>query len=692
MFFQNIEINHFDKLTNIYSIAFNDSTLLDNFFMETTTLGGALNNFGSPTDWKGETMNYTYKQSVMAFSIDDFIKKYKKKVPNHLKIDVDGNENKILRGAVNTLKDKNLKSILVELDMNKKKQYNSTIKLLNDNDFYIDGIFESDLASTEYAGIKNHIFSRRNRNSVWLVDSPIQVSNKDFFVGPWSFKNKKYPKNYKFPFISDLNELKKLEKESNEIIDYLIQNIIDENNQHPKSNFRKFIKVIFKPWLNVLVHLVMLRGSSIDKIISRLNNKKVDVVLMKDDINWNFNDTYDFILNGSFNKEFNHWIMSRIIEFKKPKSWNFIYESKNDKYKKVIKKSSFKEKIYHSLIIYFPLYSVKGLDFKSSLKLSKIISKIKFKNKKIDVSEERLSKPKFYNIDFVNIYKSLIPKSLSNIKFKPKLSKKRNRFIVSCGSKLYYNEKYKLKIANQVASGDKLILAQHGGVYGSVAVHSSVNSIEYDFASKFITWGWEKNRYIDKTIKLPSPYLSKFNYRKENNKIIFVESNFDLFSTRINSINLNKENIERKNNLATLYKTIENKHLKNFYYRPPLSNLGGEDLNLEDKNNIINEIKIVKGDLHTETMKSKLVLIDGPNTTMNILFSANVPTIAFWDFDSNYFDDETKPYINKLVNHGVIQKSAFDAANKLNEIITDVDTWWYNKDIQNDLKIFNDKY
>ena len=42
--------------------------------------------------------------------------------------------------------------------------------------------------------------------------------------------------------------------------------------------------------------------SRFKKIISRLNNKKVDVVLMKDDINWNFNDTYDFVLNGSLIK------------------------------------------------------------------------------------------------------------------------------------------------------------------------------------------------------------------------------------------------------------------------------------------------------------------------------------------------------------------------------------------------------
>ena len=74
---------------------------------------------------------------------------------------------------------------------------------------------------------------------------------------------------------------------------------------------------------------------------------------------------------------------------------------------------------------------------------------------------------------------------------------------------------------------------------------------------------------------------------------------------------------------------MDDKLKKHFYYRPPLSQSGGEALSLDFKKQFKEKVNIIEGDLHTETMKSKVVLIDGPNTTMNILLSAKVPTIAF---------------------------------------------------------------
>ncbi len=157
---KNIEINEFDNLISAYPIAINDISILDNFFMETTSLGSALSNFGSATNWKGEKMNFSYKQSTISYSIDDFIDTYNLEIPNHIKIDVDGNENKVLLGAKKTLKNENLKTILIELDTNKKGTYFETLNLLKNCRFKIKSIHESDFVNPEYLGVKNHIFIR----------------------------------------------------------------------------------------------------------------------------------------------------------------------------------------------------------------------------------------------------------------------------------------------------------------------------------------------------------------------------------------------------------------------------------------------------------------------------------------------------------------------------------------------------
>lgn len=58
---------------------------------------------------------------MIGFSIDDFINKFSPIQPNHIKIDVDGIEDKIIKGAKNIIKNKDLKSILIELNENQKE-------------------------------------------------------------------------------------------------------------------------------------------------------------------------------------------------------------------------------------------------------------------------------------------------------------------------------------------------------------------------------------------------------------------------------------------------------------------------------------------------------------------------------------------------------------------------------------------
>jgi FkbM family methyltransferase len=113
---RNIEINKMDNRISALCIAFNDTTRLDLFYTANSELGGALNSFAEAIDWKGEPLTVSFKQAMIGFSIDDFVSQFNPLFPNHIKIDVDGIENKIIKGAQRTLSDRRVKSILVELD------------------------------------------------------------------------------------------------------------------------------------------------------------------------------------------------------------------------------------------------------------------------------------------------------------------------------------------------------------------------------------------------------------------------------------------------------------------------------------------------------------------------------------------------------------------------------------------------
>ena len=123
-------------------------------------MGGAFNSFDNTLDFVGEEFLPVHTQGVFGINLDSFIDNMPF-LPNHIKIDVDGNEHLILMGAKELLKNKNLKSILVELN-EKKEDYELSKNLIQQNGF---NLVEKTRATLYEKGSKlsyiyNHIFMR----------------------------------------------------------------------------------------------------------------------------------------------------------------------------------------------------------------------------------------------------------------------------------------------------------------------------------------------------------------------------------------------------------------------------------------------------------------------------------------------------------------------------------------------------
>lgn len=128
---RNIQINRMDDRVSGFCVAFNDVTRLAAFHMQNIDLGGALNSFGDAIDWQGAPFKALFKQSMIGFSVDEFIQRFSPQFPNHIKIDVDGNEDKIIAGARGTLSDKRLKSLHVELDGAREEHTRDVVQRLD---------------------------------------------------------------------------------------------------------------------------------------------------------------------------------------------------------------------------------------------------------------------------------------------------------------------------------------------------------------------------------------------------------------------------------------------------------------------------------------------------------------------------------------------------------------------------------
>lgn len=158
---KNIEINDFDDRISAFCIAFSDHTRLDEFYMQNSHLGCSLSTFGEAIDSQGKTFVPSFKKAMLGFSIDYFIQTFSPLFPNHIKIDVDGAEDRIIEGAKETLKDRRLKSILIELDPKRDDHY-SRVRGLIENTGMVHYQKESMRPSKQRKQVStgNHIFVR----------------------------------------------------------------------------------------------------------------------------------------------------------------------------------------------------------------------------------------------------------------------------------------------------------------------------------------------------------------------------------------------------------------------------------------------------------------------------------------------------------------------------------------------------
>lgn len=109
---RNIAINKMNGRIRPWPMALSDSNSFDLFHVQSMMPGGSCSSYGEEVNFHLQPKDYAFHQGSIAITIDEFAAKYGH--PDHIKIDVDGLEHKVLGGALETLK--TVKSVLVELN------------------------------------------------------------------------------------------------------------------------------------------------------------------------------------------------------------------------------------------------------------------------------------------------------------------------------------------------------------------------------------------------------------------------------------------------------------------------------------------------------------------------------------------------------------------------------------------------
>lgn len=111
----NVVLNDCQDCITPFQVALSDQTGIAVLNYSSLVPGSALHALGEACDYKGDKFQPVVKQPVLAFALDDLIRQFALPPPTHIKLDVDGIELSILKGAEKTLAGSVLRSVLVEI-------------------------------------------------------------------------------------------------------------------------------------------------------------------------------------------------------------------------------------------------------------------------------------------------------------------------------------------------------------------------------------------------------------------------------------------------------------------------------------------------------------------------------------------------------------------------------------------------
>ena len=111
---RNIALNGVGDRVTPLAIALGDCTRMETFNYQNLDRGGALHTIGEPVTEHGRRFVPALKQRVRIESLDEVVRLYELAPPSHIKVDVDGAEQRILAGAAATLAGPSLRSVLLE--------------------------------------------------------------------------------------------------------------------------------------------------------------------------------------------------------------------------------------------------------------------------------------------------------------------------------------------------------------------------------------------------------------------------------------------------------------------------------------------------------------------------------------------------------------------------------------------------
>jgi putative transferase (TIGR04331 family) len=293
--------------------------------------------------------------------------------------------------------------------------------------------------------------------------------------------------------------------------------------------------------------------------------------------------------------------------------------------------------------------------------------------------------PNYLPTCFLEGYSELSTSALINgmIK-KPKIIVADNKFVG--------DEIWKMWAAYNCESGTKLVIAQHGGHYGTGAWSSS-ELHEIKISDRFLSWGWHKINE-SKIVRAPAVKLLGTKKRKslKNGICLQVTMALERQSGLLHSFPVASQLEEYLNDQLNFALTLSRDIQKKLTVRLFPQDFGWDIKQRWD--DLAPHITQDLGRLDIDSLmkKAKIYVATYNATTFLESFRQDIPTVMFWNPKHWELSEEAQPYFNLLREASILFDDPTACANHVNSIWNDIPNWWSSSSVQEVVHIFINQY
>lgn len=158
---RNIQSNRLQDRVKAYCMGLSDKSGLFDLHMADLRVGGSCHAVDEALDAHLRPLQALFTQGCIAATLDELVAEGAIPVPNHIKIDVDGFEHKVVAGAANTLRNPAVRSVLIETNQN-LEEHRGMVRQLNALGLMHDPaqVQRAERKSGSFKGVAEHVFRR----------------------------------------------------------------------------------------------------------------------------------------------------------------------------------------------------------------------------------------------------------------------------------------------------------------------------------------------------------------------------------------------------------------------------------------------------------------------------------------------------------------------------------------------------